>query len=130
LYAYSVNGQSYAGAQIYPGISWWSRQGSQQAVASYPPATQHAVHFFPDDPSEAFLETGLHPKAFQKLILGSFLLSFLVIFCAAAYLMPKYGVKQPDGSYWLGFESPVTRGLCFGLLLVALQFVLFWQLRP
>ena len=63
------------------------------------------------------------------MILATLLTSVAILFSTVAYLAPKYGKKESDGSYFFDFNSPVAKFGLIGMAAIACQFILLWNLR-
>ncbi|HEV3271677.1 MAG TPA: DUF3592 domain-containing protein [Candidatus Methylacidiphilales bacterium] len=127
-YAYTVDGHSYLSSKIDTSL-FWSAKSSRQIVDAYPLGSQRPVYFASSNPADSMLLAGLHSRSFQAIVLATLLTSGAILFGTVAYLAPKYGKKEPDGSYFFDSNSPVTKFGLIGLAAIACQFVLLWNLR-
>jgi uncharacterized protein DUF3592 len=127
-YAYTVDGRSYVSSKIDASL-FWGPKSSRQIVDAFPLGSQRPVYFSPSNPGDSMLLTGLHSRSFQAMVLAALLASVAILFATVAYLAPKYGKKEPDGSYFFDTKSPVTKFGLIGMAAIACQFILLWNLR-
>jgi hypothetical protein len=84
----------------------------------------------PSDPATAFLETGIHPHSFTRIVVGSFFFSSGAILMLLTYLFPKYAMLRADGSYSaLPLKHPVSIIAMSGFLFLGFHFYLMYYLR-
>ena len=118
LYSYTVEGHSYLGNGISPGLGVQSVD-----LARYPEGSVHNVYYRPSDPAAAYLEPGMQPGFCSTLLVGSLLFTFGSSLLAASCLIPKYGKRRPDGkTYTLPSSHPLAKASTVAMLLMALQF--------
>ncbi len=127
-YSYSIDGHPYQGS-TYDTSWFWRLESSRRIVSEHPSGSQPSVYFSPSDPTKSLLLTGLHLGSFQGTIIGTFMMSFGFLFCAMAYLGPKYGRKSSSGRYYsFDNNSPVALFGALGLFAIASQGILIWLL--
>jgi hypothetical protein len=130
-YSYRVNGTGYTGKKIAIGQMSSSTGYAQGVLQRYPVGQKVSVHYSPDDPAEAVLETGIHGGVWICFGVGTaFVLAgalFLQISRAAARAQqpgapPSSVHVQPDGSVTMD-KPPVLMGVIFLLVGLGLSFV-------
>lgn len=119
MYSYTVEGHSYTGNRISPGLGVESLDLAQLIISRYPKGSVHNVYYRPSDPSDAYLE----PCTLFNLLLGSLLFTFGSFGVAESYLIPKYGKRRPDGkTYALPGSHPLSKAFHIAMLLMGLEF--------
>jgi len=130
-YSYRVNGTGYTGEKLAIGQMSSSSGYAQGVLQRYPVGKKVSVHYFPGDPTEAILETGIHGGMWICFGLGTaftlFGTLFLQISRAAARAQlpgaaPSSIHMQPDGSVTMD-KPPVLMGVIFLLAGIGLSFV-------
>lgn len=114
-YTYRVGGANYGGDRIAIGQMSSSADYAQGVLNRYPVGSKVAVHFSPDDPAEAVLETGIHGGTWISFGVGTaFVLvgtMFLQIMRAAARAQPSGGA--PSSGRIAMDKPPVLMGVIF-----------------
>ena len=130
-YEYRVTGEKYTGNKIAIGSMSSSTSYAQGILSRYPVGKQVVVHYSPEHPAEAVLETGIHGGTWVCLGVGMafalFGLMFLQLSRAAAQAelpgAPPSGLHtQPDGSVTMD-KPPVLMGVIFLLAGIGLSLV-------
>jgi uncharacterized protein DUF3592 len=86
-YKYSVNGQSYEGNNILPGLNQYSQPEQEAKLKQYPAGATVTVFYDPSDPQESSLEVGVITESmFLNFGLGTF---FTLAAGAFAWRMKK-----------------------------------------
>src|SRR6185369_10993894 len=130
-YKFQVAGVSYTGTKISIGAMSSSTSYAQGILNHYPVGKNVSVHYAPDDPTEAVLETGIHGGTWVCFGVGTVFalcgILFLQISRAAARAQLPGAASssvqvQPDGSVTMQ-KPPVLMGVIFLLAGVGLSFV-------
>jgi len=125
IYSYTVEGRTYTGNGISPGLGVQSTDLALTIISRYPEGSVHSVYYLPSNPATAYLEQGIQPCSFLNLLLGSVLFLFGSSSVAACYFIPKYGKRRANGkSYTLPSSHPISKALTLAMLLMGFQFVL------
>ncbi|MBI5294494.1 MAG: DUF3592 domain-containing protein [Chloroflexi bacterium] len=77
-YDYTVNGVPYTSARIGYGAYRFNQEQCQEFLAQYPARTMVQVHYDPEHPQSAVLETGAHGQIGLYIVGGILLLSGFV----------------------------------------------------
>jgi uncharacterized protein (TIGR03435 family) len=131
-YTYQVAGATYTAGKVAIGQMSSSVDYAQGILNRYPVGKKVSVHYSPDDPSDAVLETGIHGGMWICLGVGTaftlFGIMFLQIQRAAMRAQmpgapPSSSVTvQPDGRVTMD-KPPVLMGVIFLLVGIGLCFV-------
>jgi hypothetical protein len=130
-YSYLVAGTNYTGKKISIGAMSASSDYANGIRNRYPAGKKVSVHYSPDNPADAVLETGIHGGTWICFGVGAafalFGAMFLQIFRAAARAQlpgapPSSIHMQPDGRMTMD-KPPVLMGVIFLLAGIGLSFV-------
>ena len=122
-YSYRAEGREFTGRMAFPGDRGVADGCHIYACLDYPQGSTQTVRYSPVDPSIAYLEAGIHRHTFLLLWAGSMLFSVGVLFTAVSVIAPKYGKREPDGSYFIPFSSPAAKYCGAALGFIAVQFL-------
>ena len=131
-YTFQVAGTNYPGDCVSIGQMSSSLEYAGAILNRYPVGKKVSVHYRPDDPSDAVLETGIHGGTWICLGVGTAFTLFGIMFlqisrAAAQAQMPGAAgsssvTVQPDGSVSMN-QPPVLMGVIFLLVGIGLCFV-------
>ena len=124
-YAYEVDGQPFTGINVYPGDSTTSSYRLRM-VGRYPKGSTQTVHHHPNQPSTAFLETGVHQHTFIKFLFGSIIFTIGAAFGVTFHLSRKYPEYATAHGHNFPLAHPISKLILGFLLLIAAQFVLIF----
>jgi len=131
-YSYQVGGANFSGKKIAIGQMSSSVAYAQSVLNRYPVGQKVSVHYSPDDPAEAVLETGIHGGAWICLGVGTMFVLFGVLFLQIQKMTVKTqsldGSESlpakviPDGSIPMN-KPPALMGVIFLLVGIGISFV-------
>lgn len=125
-YSYEVAGSRFEGDRLAFGVMSSSSGYAAGVLSRYPVGQTVTVHYLPEDPSEAVLETGIHGGTWVCFGVGTaFALAaimFFQIFRAAGKAQAAGTPPSPDGNVKLD-KPPVLMGVLFILMGSPLFFV-------
>ncbi len=131
-YSYQVAGATYTAGKVAIGQMSSSAEYAQGILNRYPVGKKVSVHYSPDDPPDAVLETGIHGGIWICLGVGTAFTLFGILFlqiqrAALRAQMPgappsSSVTVRPDGSVTLN-KPPVLMGVIFLLVGIGLCFV-------
>ncbi|GEM_PF-3545641 len=122
-YFYAVNGASFTGTAISPGLAFQSADLARTVLSRYPTRSIQNVYYQPDNPANAYLEPGIQPCSFLNLLLGVGAFLFGGSSVAACGFIPRYGKLKPDGkTFTLHGGHPMARVLDGALFLMVAAF--------
>ena len=130
-YAYQVGGASYTGEKVSIGQMSASSSYAQKILNRYPVGKKVSVHYAPDDPAEAVLETGIHGGTWICLAVGTAFALFGTMFLQIQRAVikaqmpnaaPSSIIVQPNGDIGMD-KPPILLGVIFLLAGIGLCFV-------